>query len=202
MFYTSIKRHIGGEGRAYETGIPPTSFTRSSAPLSKRVWEAGSDRCMTWAVPTQPPARPQTVTPGSTRGPTRKTVIARREHELPPRQGEALPKAPHPSQHPRCACRGIGPRFQPWFLPKKPPVVGEDVSVLSCSASERLRPVSPWFPTWETPPSRVPLIPGPKVRKKGCEPTVSTAGSPPHRPALAEDLSTLPCSVPEGLGFS
>jgi hypothetical protein len=116
-------------------------------------------------------------TPGSTRAPTPKTVIARRETE------------PHP-------------RRQGGALPKTPPVVGEDVSVLSCSASERLRPVSPWFPTWETPPSRVPLIPGPKVRKKGCEPTVSTAGSPPHRPALAEDLSTLPCSVPEGLGFS
>jgi hypothetical protein len=39
---------------------------------------------MTWAVPTQPPARPQTVTPGSTRGPTPTTVIARREFNCTP----------------------------------------------------------------------------------------------------------------------
>ena len=43
----------------------------------------------------QLPARPQTVTPGSIRGPTRKTVIAFREFPIhPPSQGAALPKTP------------------------------------------------------------------------------------------------------------
>ena len=33
MFYYKGKRHIGGEGRAHETGIPPTLISESSAPI-------------------------------------------------------------------------------------------------------------------------------------------------------------------------
>ncbi|MDF3043659.1 MAG: hypothetical protein K0Q71_6365, partial [Thermomicrobiales bacterium] len=77
----------------------------------------------TWAVPTQPPARPQTVTPGSTRGPTQKTVIARRELNGTPRD-----------------------RAEPYPKPLAP---------------------TPICPLRTTPP-----LPAPKMRLKGCEPTV------------------------------
>jgi hypothetical protein len=147
MCYSTGKRHIGGEGRAHETGIPPAPALESSAPPSEHG-RSGSGRCMTWAVPTQPPARPQTVTPGSTRGPTPTTVIARRETQLhpPTRQGAALPKAPHPSRHPRCACRGVSPRFQPWVLrPKNPsPVVAEPLVPSPGETS----PGKPLISTW------------------------------------------------------
>jgi hypothetical protein len=43
MFYNGDKRHIGGEGRAHETGIPPALTTRvERTKLSTRF---GSDRC-------------------------------------------------------------------------------------------------------------------------------------------------------------
>ena len=37
VFYSISKRHIGGEGRAHETGIPPTPSPESSAPISPEV---------------------------------------------------------------------------------------------------------------------------------------------------------------------
>jgi hypothetical protein len=71
---------------------PSDSHPWSRAHPSSGSWRSGSDRCMTWAVPTQPPARSQTVTPGSTRGPTQKTVIARREttRSTPPKTGRSF----------------------------------------------------------------------------------------------------------------
>ncbi len=32
MFYNILKRHIGGEGRAHETGIPPTPSRSAGRP--------------------------------------------------------------------------------------------------------------------------------------------------------------------------
>jgi hypothetical protein len=94
----------------------------SSAPPSGS-WRSGSGRCMTWAVPTQPPARPQTVTPGSTRGPTQKTVIARREHEShPPRdRAEPCPKTLFPTPAPKVRMQGDQPTVSTVGSPSQNP---------------------------------------------------------------------------------
>ena len=70
MFYTSTKRHIGG--RALTARIPGTP-TLQVVEDGVAMHDLGSAQELT--------ARPQTVTPGSTRGLNRKRVIARRENE-------------------------------------------------------------------------------------------------------------------------
>src|SRR5215213_3770595 len=94
MFYTGCERHIGGEGRAKETGIPPTpspgverTHLQTLEMRQREMHDLGSAQ--------KPPARPQTVTPGSIRDPTPTTVTAFREFpEPPPTQGAAMPKSP------------------------------------------------------------------------------------------------------------
>jgi hypothetical protein len=76
MFYTSSKRHIGGEGRANETGIPPASGQKPSAPPSFDIKEAWQRQMHDLGSAPALPARPQTVTPGSSADPIRKWMIA------------------------------------------------------------------------------------------------------------------------------
>jgi hypothetical protein len=122
---------------------------------------------MTWAVPTQPPARPQTVTPGSTRGPTQKTVIARRETQLHP-----LETGRSPTQTPSGRSRG---RVCPL--------------VHSLGAASRCKPLVSNLGNRSRNP---PPIPAPKLRMKGYQPTVSTVGSPTPNQPPTESVAARP----------
>ncbi len=76
------KRHIGGAGRANETGIPPTSPLRSSAPCGSdvRILRVAVDAGLGSAQ--EPPARNPPVTQDSIRGLTRKRGIAFRVFQM------------------------------------------------------------------------------------------------------------------------
>jgi hypothetical protein len=128
---------------------------------------------MTWAVPTQPPARPQTVTPGSTRGPTQKTVIARREHESHPLETGRSPTL-YTAAHMRTTRTG---RSEGPLCPPVPSLgAASPCEPLVFDLGNRSR--------------NPPPIPAPKVRMKGYQPTVSTVGSHQTGPQPRASLSS------------
>src|SRR5687768_17304459 len=96
MFYGRGKRHIGGEGRAHETGIPPTPDQESSPPSLAGL--AAVDAGLGSAQ--KLPARPQTVTPGSIRELNRTRLTAFRESsDACPHPAKAKPCPPrHPDR--------------------------------------------------------------------------------------------------------
>ena len=106
------------------------------------------------------PARPRTVTPGSTRGSNRKRMIVRRVFLMPPSiQGAATPKSPPTPERRTSVSSRSAPRSGcPWIStcgsalapdqgaaipkpPRTPTLCRQRTS--SCSVPEGLRPVSP-----------------------------------------------------------
>ena len=125
------------------------------------------------------PARPQTVTPGSTRGSTRKRMIVRREFQM----------------HPR-----IRPGHS--HTQKPPPVVVEGVPALPLPVPEGLCPVSPGFQPRvsmhpRTRPGHSRTETPTSVGPAHCGRTYAGWGDCPS--VVAEGVPALPSSVREGL---
>ena len=183
---------ISGTSAERDAPTRPASLRlchQSRAHPSSRRWRFGSGRCMTWAVPTQLPARPQTVTPGSIRGLTSTTGIAFRETNktstetgrsstllvIPTVAAGPVPAngahTPAPSTQPPHRTRRRSPWLQPWVLRTATPI----------RPSKNATPAS----IQGTAIPKTPLIrsPCPLVLSLGealrCEPLVSTWGNAP-----------------------